>query len=197
MFNVYTFKIKENVLHKIKLYGLGGQGVVTAAVILAHAVSIHENKYAKTIPAYGHERRGAPVFSDVMIDDERILLSSFVYEPNLVVIFDSSVIHKGVNVAKGIQESTVLVLNADNEESARLYKEKYNFKQVYYVNASKIAIERLGKNIPNGAMLGALARTGVVKIESIMKSLGDFFGEEKGVTNANTAREAYEQIKQI
>ena len=30
-------------LYKIKLYGLGGQGVVTAANILSHAVSINES----------------------------------------------------------------------------------------------------------------------------------------------------------
>ena len=49
---------------RLKFYGLGGQGVVTAAKVLSEAVSIYEGKYAVTIPAYGHERRGAPVYTD-------------------------------------------------------------------------------------------------------------------------------------
>jgi 2-oxoacid:acceptor oxidoreductase gamma subunit (pyruvate/2-ketoisovalerate family) len=183
-------------LHNIKLYGLGGQGVVTAAEILVHAVCIHESKFARTIPAYGHERRGAPVFSDIMIDDERILLGSFVYEPDLVAVFDSSIIHKGVNPGKGITGNKILVLNTGEEEAALLYKKEYGFLEVYYVNASGIAIEILGRNIPNGAMLGALAHTGIVNIESVKKSLVEFFGE-KGEKNARTAGEAYEQTKKI
>ena len=46
---------------KLKFFGLGGQGIVTAAKTLSEAVSIYEEEYAITVPAYGHERRGAPV----------------------------------------------------------------------------------------------------------------------------------------
>ena len=93
-------------LYKIKFYGLGGQGVVTAANILSHAVSLQENKYAKTFPAYGHERRGAPVFSDIMVDEKPILLNSFVYDPDIVGVFDASVMAKGIDIGKGIHEKT-------------------------------------------------------------------------------------------
>ncbi|NJD01076.1 MAG: pyruvate ferredoxin oxidoreductase, partial [Ruminiclostridium sp.] len=61
---------------KVKFYGIGGQGVVTAAKLLCHSVCMYEDRHAKTIPSYGHERRGAPVFSDVIIDDKNVLLSS-------------------------------------------------------------------------------------------------------------------------
>ena len=42
---------------KLKFFGLGGQGIVTAAKTLSEAVSIYEEDYAITVPAYGHERR--------------------------------------------------------------------------------------------------------------------------------------------
>ncbi len=45
-------------MKRLKFYGLGGQGVVTAGKVLSSAVSLHEDKYAITVPAYGHERRG-------------------------------------------------------------------------------------------------------------------------------------------
>ena len=182
---------------RLKLHGLGGQGVVTAAQVLVHAASIHENKFAKTIPAYGHERRGAPVFSDVMLDDEPILLNSFVYEPDVVVVFAPSVINKGVNVGKGRQKDSILVLNANGDAIIQRYKREYDFEHIYYVGASKIALEQIGKDIPNGAMLGALAYTGIVNIESVMKSLEEIFAAERGKKNAEAAWKAYNQIREL
>ncbi len=55
---------------KLKFYGLGGQGVVTAAKMFSEAVSLYEDKYAITVPAYGHERRGAPVNTSIIMDEE-------------------------------------------------------------------------------------------------------------------------------
>ena len=65
-------------MKRLKFYGLGGQGVVTAGKVLSSAVSLHEAKYAITVPAYGHERRGAPVFTDVVMDDKPVLVNCFV-----------------------------------------------------------------------------------------------------------------------
>jgi 2-oxoacid:acceptor oxidoreductase gamma subunit (pyruvate/2-ketoisovalerate family) len=182
---------------KLKLYGLGGQGVVTAAQVLAHAVSIHEHKFAKTIPAYGHERRGAPVFSDVILDDEPILLNSFVYEPDIVIVFAPSIINRGIDVGKGRQKDSILILNAHEEAIVQRYKKEYDFKHIYYVCASKIALEQIGKDIPNSAMLGALAYTGIVGIESVMRSLNEIFKNERGKKNAGAAREAYKQVQKL
>ncbi|MCU0289148.1 MAG: 2-oxoacid:acceptor oxidoreductase family protein, partial [Acidobacteria bacterium] len=114
-------------MYRIKLHGLGGQGVVTAAKILAHAVSIHENKFGKTVPAFGHERRGAPVFADVMIDDQPVLINSFVYEPDVVVLFAPSVMDQGISIAQGIHHESILVINTGNEDLVRELKEKYVF----------------------------------------------------------------------
>lgn len=45
-------------MRRIKFYGIGGQGAVTAAKVLSQAVSIYQDEYAITVPAYGRERRG-------------------------------------------------------------------------------------------------------------------------------------------
>ena len=180
-------------MYKIKLYGLGGQGVVTAANILSHAVSINENKYAKTVPAYGHERRGAPVFSDVMVDEGPILLSSFVYDPDIVVVFDASVMDKGIDIGKGTHEKTRLVINTDQERVLSRVKEKYTFAEIYYVNATKIAVEHIGRNIPNGPMLGAVAKLGIVQIESVKKS----FTHKGGDKNVGAAEEAFKKTSKL
>lgn len=181
---------------KLKFYGLGGQGIVTAAKILSEAVSLFENEYAITVPAYGHERRGAPVNTSIIIDDVPVLLNSFVYDPDIVLVMDDAIIDKGVQINEGINENSVLVLNTENENTLEEYK-KYNFKEIYYVDATKVAIENIGRAIPNASMLGALAATGIVQIDSIEKAIKDKFGEKAGEKNAKAARESFEQIKKI
>ena len=181
---------------RMKFYGLGGQGVVTAGKVLSSAVSLYEDKYAVTIPAYGHERRGAPVYTDIIIDDKPVLVNCFVYEPDIVVVLDETIIQKHVDIAKGIHENTILVLNAGSQKTVEAYQEKYSFKKMYYVNATQAALETIGVSIPNGAVLGALARTGVVSIESVEKALKDFFGEKAGEKNADAARRSWSRTKE-
>lgn len=181
---------------RIKLYGLGGQGVVTAGKVLSSAVSLYENKYAITIPAYGHERRGAPVYTDIIMDDDPVRVNCFVYEPDIVVVLDETIINKHVNVSSGIHENTILVLNASSQKAVNTYKEKYMFNKIFYVNATQIAIDSIGVGIPNGAILGALAKTNVVSIESVKKALKDFFGEKAGEKNADAAEKSYRETKE-
>ena len=182
---------------KLKFYGLGGQGVVTAAKILSAAVSLYGEKYASTVPAYGHERRGAPVYTDVFIDEEPILLNSFVYEPDIVMVMDETLIDKDVDVSKGSHENTILILNSENTDYINRYKNDYNFKKIYYVDGTQVALDCIGKPIPNGSMLGTLSVSGIVSIDSTEKALIDFFGERAGEKNARAAREAYKRIKEL
>ncbi|MFX1283936.1 MAG: 2-oxoacid:acceptor oxidoreductase family protein [Promethearchaeota archaeon] len=184
-------------MDRIKFFGLGGQGVITAAKILCHAVFIYENKFARNFPAFGQERRGAPVFSDVMIDSEPILLNSFVYNPDFVIVLNQNIIDKGIDIGKGIHDNTTLVINIETERMISRLRKEFNFKEIHYVNATKITTEIIGSNITGGAILGAFANTGVVKIKSINKSLTEFFTKELGEKNAKAAQEAYRKIKTI
>lgn len=181
---------------KIKFYGLGGQGVVTAGKVFSEATSLNEGKYAITVPAYGHERRGAPVNTSIITDEEPVLMNCFVYQPDMVLVLDHTVVEKGIDISQGINENSILVLNTEDENVLDSFK-KYNFKEVYYVDGNQIAMDNIGISIPNGSMLGALAATGLVKIESIEKAIISSFGEKAGVKNAKAAREAYDRIKKI
>lgn len=178
----------------MKFYGLGGQGVVTAGKVLSSAVSLHEEKYAITVPAYGHERRGAPVYTDIVMDDKPVMVNCFVYEPDIVVVMDETICNKHVDVSQGIHGNTILVLNASGQDVVEKYK-KFGFKEIYYVNATQVALETIGIGIPNGSTLGALAKTGIVSIESVETALREFFGEKAGDKNAEAARKSYEQTE--
>ena len=184
-------------MQRLKFYGLGGQGVVTAAKVLSTAVSIYDGKNAITIPAYGHERRGAPVYTDVMVDEVPIKVNCYVYEPDIVLVMDDILPEKGVNVGEGKHEDTILVLNASSRAIAEHYAETYGFKEVWYVNATQVALDTIGRGIPNAAMLGALAHTSVSTIESVEIALKEFFGVKAGEINAKAARNAYEQTVKL
>jgi len=176
-------------MKQIKMFGLGGQGVVTAAKVFCEAVAIHENAYAQAIPAYGHERRGAPVYADAMISRDPIKLKGFVYAPDYVVIFDVSVLEKGIDVMAGTTDQTVFIINAP------VIKDDYPFHshKLYWVDAQTIALDALGVDIPNTAMLGALAGAGLVGIEAVKSAIGEKFGTNAR-SNLTAAQVAYDNI---
>lgn len=179
-------------MKKIKFYGIGGQGAVTAAKILSEAVSLYEGKYAITVPAYGHERRGAPVFAHIIVDDVPVLLNCYVYEPDIVLVMDDALIDKNVEIAEGCSENTICVLNTNDPEKVKRFKSIHSFSALYCCDGNGVAKSVLGLNIPNSAMLGALAKTGVVSIEAIEKAICNSFGKV-GKVNAEAARTAYEK----
>lgn len=175
---------------QIKLFGLGGQGIVTAAKVFAKAVAIGEGKNAMSIPAYGHERRGAPVYSDLIISDEHIKLHSFVYEPDVVVIFDLSVIDKGVDVMAGTSKDTLFVINSPTPPASSMF-EGHNVK---YVNARKIALDVLKLDIPNTTMLGAMAGAGLCSLAAVKEAVVASFAKA-GELNAQAAERGHNELK--
>ena len=176
-------------MKQIKMFGLGGQGVVTAAKVFCEAVAIHEEAYAQAIPAYGHERRGAPVYADAMISRDPIKIKGFVYAPDYVVIFDVSVMDKGIDVMVGTSEQTVFIVNAPG------LKESFPFfhHKVFWVDAQEIALTALKIDIPNTAMLGALAGAELVGIEAIRAAIADKF-KAAAQPNLDAAQSAFENI---
>ncbi len=64
--------------------GSGGQGVITAAIILAKAAAIFEGKNATQSQSYGAAARGGSTRSDILISDSEILFPKVV-QPNILV----------------------------------------------------------------------------------------------------------------
>ncbi len=176
---------------KIKIYGIGGQGVVTASKLICCAVCLYEDKYAKIIPAYGHERRGAPVFSDIIINNKPIMLNTFIYEPDIVMVFDPFIENKGVNISKGIQEDTTLICNSLEYSIFS----QHSFRNTYYIDATQLALQKLREDRTNIPMLGALAKTGIVSIESLISCIKDSFEQEISKAYEGLVREAYEKTQ--
>ncbi len=175
-------------MKQVQLYGLGGQGVVTASKILAQAIGIHDGQWAVAIPSYGHERRGAPVYAGLMIDFKPIKVRSFVYEPDYVVVFDPTLPSKGVDITAGVKPDSILVMNSSDLPPEAIRR---HFTRTYYADATSIAVSVLNRDVPNSAMLGLLASTGLTSLDSVCAALEDAFEGKDGGANAGAARECF------
>ena len=177
-------------LVEIRWHGRGGQGAVTSAELLAQA-AINEGKYAQAFPAFGAERRGAPVMAFVRIDSRQpIRIRAEVTEPDIVMVLDPGLL-RVVNVTSGLKEDGVLVVNTPKGPDGIKLEAGVKWS-VATVDATKIARELLGIPIVNTAMIGALLRANeVVKLESLFEPLKERFGR-LAERNINSMQKAYE-----
>ncbi len=177
-------------LTEIRWHGRGGQGAVTSAELLAQA-AINEGNYAQAFPAFGAERRGAPVIAFVRIDDSHpIRIRAEITEPDIVVVLDPTLL-RVVNVASGLKSDGIQVVNTP-KEPADIRREFGITGTLATVDATMIARELLGVPIVNTAMIGALLKAaGLVKLESLIEPLKERFGR-LAERNINAMQRAYE-----
>ncbi|WP_028574404.1 pyruvate ferredoxin oxidoreductase subunit gamma [Desulfonatronovibrio hydrogenovorans] len=179
---------------EIRLHGRGGQGAVTSAELLARAV-IAKGKFAQAFPSFGPERRGAPVQAFVRVDDQRILKREKIYEPNMVMVLDPTLLDV-VNVAEGLKQDGIVVVNS-SESGAKL-KEKHGWPKVAAVNATKLAVEILSVPITNTTMLGALLKaSGILEAADMEEVILDRFGPKLGPKNFTALSKAFEVTNPI
>jgi pyruvate ferredoxin oxidoreductase gamma subunit/phenylglyoxylate dehydrogenase gamma subunit len=153
---------------EIRIHGRGGQGTVLAAKILAKAL-VEEGKYTMAIPAFGFERRGAPVVAFLRYEDHEIRAVTNIYNPNIIMCIDPS-IATVVDIFEGISDHATLV-QASKKPIGEIVRPE-TVERVGLCDAVGIALDVFSKQITNTIMLGAFARTtGVVTLDSLKKGL--------------------------
>lgn len=155
-------------LTEIRWHGRGGQGAKTAALLFADA-ALSEGKHIQAFPEYGPERMGAPVQSFNRLSDEPITLHCGVESPGVVVVLDSTLMNS-IDVTAGLGEDGILLVNTSDSPQETRRKAGFSKGKVFTVDASKISVEEIGKNIPNTPMLGALIKaTSLIDFEQMIK----------------------------
>ncbi len=177
---------------EIRIHGRGGQGAVIASEVLASAF-FKEGKYVQAFPAFGVERRGAPVTAFTRVDEQPIRIRHFIYEPDHIIILDPTLI-ENTQVDGGLKENGWIVINTDKAPKSF---GRFSRFRVATVDANRIAIEhRLGSPtapIVNTAILGAFAKiTGMVGVDSLVEAMAEFVPANKA-GNAAAIKEAYEK----
>ncbi len=190
----------EKATREIRFHGRGGQGTVTAAKMLASAAII-EGKYGQAMPEFGLERSGTPVKVSTRISIHPINTRAPVENPEFVIITDPSLMFtiKDIIVA-GIDDNTVFIVNTNfPPEKVRQILGIPN-NELWIVDASKIALEEFGRNIPNTAVLGAVVKaTNLVDFQSMEKEITESFEASSKLRallpqNLKALRRGYEEV---
>ncbi len=187
---------------EVRLSGRGGQGVVTAGELLGRAV-LAEGRWAQSVPTFGPERRGAPATCTLRVSDAEILLKFSAATPSVLLVFDPTIWHL-VDVTAGLTEGSTLVFNtprSPEEVESDLRVGRYGYRlaaehaDVVTVDATGIALEILGRPIPNTAVMGALTgTTDLVQLETIESVLRERFGKHADA-NVRAARAGLERLR--
>ena len=152
--------------YRLVFSGSGGQGVITAAIILADAAVVHENLNAVQSQSYGAAARGGATRSDVIISGDIIDFPK-VIQPNGLICLTQEAYSKFQNI---IRPGGLLITDSRWVETSR----KVDANQIELPMYESV-MEKIGKPIVfNICMLGAvIAMTRLVKPESIMATLED------------------------
>jgi len=186
------------ILIEVRFHGRGGQGAVTAADLLAVA-GFKEGYYTLSFPMFGAEKRGTPVVSFLRISDEPIVARDEVYNPDYVVVLDPTVMET-VNVVAGLKKGGMLIANypkGSEDLKAELKADDLGFK-VATINATKMAMEVLGRPITNTTMVGAFGgATRLVTLETLLEVINEWFKGELAEKNAKLVEEAYRYMMEV
>jgi pyruvate ferredoxin oxidoreductase gamma subunit len=179
-------------MEQIRVHGRGGQGVVTAAELIAIA-AFYDGKHSQAFPNFGVERSGAPIQSYARISDKEIITHEQIYSPSVLIIADATLIGH-VDVFSGADKNTLVIINGSKNNYKNL---KLKTKKIYFTPATETALEIFGKNIVNTVILGAFAKySGLISLVSLEKAIKEKFkdkGEEIIKKNIQAIDKIYEK----
>lgn len=185
-------------LVEIRWHARAGQGAKSAAYLLAES-ALGAGKYIQAFPEYGPERMGAPMKAYTRISSKPIRIHSQITNPDIIVVLDPSLL-KIKDTLDGWKETSVLIVNTN--KSPKEIRESLGLKggRVYTLDATRIALDTIGRNIPNTPLLGALIRImGSPTLDEVLEELRHKFSgrfSEKVVQgNIEAVRRAYEEVQ--
>ncbi len=177
----------------IRWHGRGGFGAKTAAALLAEWV-IDLGGYGQAAPEFGPERRGAPVQAYTRIGPDPIRRRGPVERPDVLVVLDRGLLQTPATTA-GVGPHTWVLVNAPGPVTVP----GAAAGRVAAVDASRIARQHLGRDIPNVPMLAAVVAVFLPAgrerfLAWLQRRLGEEFREEVVAANVAAARQAMEEV---
>ena len=164
---------------EIRWHARGGQGAKTAAIFLAEAV-LEKGKYGQGFPEYGPERRGAPVRGYTRIADEPIRRHCMIENPGIVIVLDPTLLDSpAAAVTAGTDKDTLFLINTTKTPTEIGQKLNVPGATIHTVDATGIALDTIGRAIPNMPMVGALlAVNDVMTVEELKAALVEQLGSK-------------------
>jgi 2-oxoisovalerate ferredoxin oxidoreductase gamma subunit len=175
---------------EIKFLGRGGQGAVVASEILGKSFFL-EGKYPQSFSIFGNERRGAPVFGFLRVDEGPILLKCQIRHPEQMMVFDFSLVNEA-SIIRELRPDGLLLVNTNR--GIESFRELKRFK-IGLIDAGSIARSAGLGDAFNTAMLGAYVRlTHLVMIDTLIDAVRTMV-PARVEENVRAVHEAYEQTR--
>ena len=151
---------------RIVFSGSGGQGVITAAIILAEAAVIHEGMNATQSQSYGAAARGGSTRSDIILSHDEIDFPG-VTQPNILVCLTQEAYNSYSSI---VRPGGTLLTDSRFVQQAK----KVDAKQ-FELPLYEEVMAQIGKPIVfNICVLGALVGlTGLIKPASLLAAIKD------------------------
>lgn len=183
-------------MFQVRIHGRGGQGVVTAAELLSVA-AFAEGRHAQAFPSFGSERTGAPVVAFARIADTPIRVREPVMAPDALIVQDATLLHQ-VDVFAGLRPEGFVLINSKREPSALGVTGQDlggRAQRIVTVPATELALEHVGRPVPNAVLLGAFAAmSGLVSLDAVHRALRERFRGKVAEGNVAGAAAAYELV---
>jgi pyruvate ferredoxin oxidoreductase gamma subunit len=182
---------------EVRIHGRGGQGVVTAAELMSIA-AFEEGRHAQAFPSFGSERSGAPVVAFCRFGDAPIRTREPVAEPNALIVQDPTLLHQ-VDLFNGLRSNGYVLINTGRsfeELGLGEFAERFHLQRLLTVPATEVARRRLGRPLPNAALLGGFAAlTGQLGLGSVSTAIRERFEGASGEGNVAAAEECFEYVE--
>lgn len=186
-------------MFQVRIHGRGGQGVVSAAEILSVA-AFGEGRHAQAFPSFGSERMGAPVVSFCRLDDHPIRTREPVVEADAVIVQDATLIHQ-VDLFAGLGPGGYVLVNTSHTFDDLGLGElvgRFDRRRLIACPATELALEQLGRPLPNIALLGGFAAlTGEITLDALDQAVRDRFEGTVGERNAAAAAAGYRFVSRV
>ena len=170
-------------MFEVRVHGRGGQGVVTAAELLSVA-AFSEGRHAQAFPSFGSERTGAPVVAFCRISDREIRTHAPILRPDAVIVQDATLLG-ALPILDGLRPEGFVLVNSTKDITL-------DAGNVFVVPATEIALELVGRPVPNAALLGGFAAvSGVVSLEAVSAAIRDRFAGAVAEANVAAAERAF------
>ena len=173
---------------EIRIHGRGGQGNVAAAELLSIA-AFKDGKFSQAFPSFGAERVGAPVQAFVRIDDKKIRIREDVRHPDYLIVQDENLLET-VPILDGLKPDGLIVVNSEKKPEDLQLKTTASIETI---PATEIALEIIGRPIPNAIMIGAFCTiTGLVSLDAVQEAIMEKFPGRVGENNVAALERARE-----
>ncbi|MFX1358382.1 MAG: 2-oxoacid:acceptor oxidoreductase family protein [Promethearchaeota archaeon] len=182
--------LKQNTIN-LRFHARGGQGGVTASNLCVEAFY----GYGICQPRFGAERMGSPTESYVRLsaNEELIRSNEQVYAPHFVAVLDPSLLGE-IDVTSGLAKGGWLIVNTSLDQVSIQTAVGRKDINIATIDATRIALDVLGRNITNTIILGALIRVShLFTLEELSDAIMRRFKGEIAGKNIDAIKQAIEE----